>query len=322
MVVAVFPGQGSQRQGMGRHLYDHVPAAKEIFERVSAATGLDLPTICFKLDDETLRQTQNAQIALYTVGLAAFQALRSEPKSLPIGAFAGHSIGEYTALAAANALDVEDGARLVHIRGMLMAESGTERPGGMAAVLGMDRDNLASLCQSVSSIGTVVIANDNAPGQLVISGDLDAVQAVSAQATEHGAKRVVPLNVSGAFHSPLMLDAAKQMRQALDKVRFRPSSAPIYCNVTSEPVLNPEAWPEILEQQLYKPVLWTAEVSNMLRDGATRFVEFGSGEVLSGLIKRIHQSVQKGEEKVLRIAQVVDSSTLAAAIEDLSQVDL
>lgn len=295
MVAVVFPGQGSQAVGMGQDLVRHSPEAQSVFHEVSQAVGRDLAQLCFESDEETLRQTQNAQIALYTVGLAAFKTLTEALGGAFVpSSMAGHSIGEYTALAAAGVISVPDGARLVQRRGELMAQAGTTRPGTMAAILGVESEALAQICREASSATeTVVVANDNCPGQLVISGDPAAVERAGQLASEAGAKRVLPLKVSGAFHSPLMLDSAAQMRPALDSVTWTVSTETpvVYSNVTAQPVSTGADWPELLERQLSSPVRWTESVQQMVRDGVTQVVECGSGQVLTGLAKRIDKGV-------------------------------
>ncbi len=288
MIAAIFPGQGSQKPGMGRDLYEGFPEAKAVFDTVSAATGRDTCQICFEMDEETLRLTQNAQLALYTCGVAAYHVYGDRAL-----VFAGHSVGEYAALAAAGVVSVEDGATLVHRRGELMASVGSERPGGMAAVLGLERDALAEVCAAASDSAEVaVIANDNCPGQLVISGDKAAVERAGALAQEAGAKRVLPLNVSGAFHSPLMDEPAREMRLALDHATFLPSgSKSVFANVTAAAQPDSSDWPALLEAQLKSPVRWTESVQAMVAAGVTTFVECGVGEVLCGLVKRIDREV-------------------------------
>ncbi len=313
MIAAVFPGQGSQKPGMGRALFEAFEPAREVFGRVQEATGLDVAKICFELDEETLRQTQNAQIALYTCGVAAFRAFQSAAPGVAIAGTAGHSVGEYAAVAAAEVVTVEDGARLVKRRGELMSQSGSRRPGTMAAVLGLDRDALDEVCRSVSTAESVaVVANDNCPGQLVISGDREAVARAGEAATAVGAKRVLPLNVSGAFHSPLMEEASEAMGEALRTVEFRPGTFPVYANVTAAPAEGPTGWGHLLEEQLKRPVRWRETMLRLRKDGFSTFIEFGGGEVLSGLLRRID-----GEAAGLAVQ---DPASLEAVREALTGV--
>lgn len=307
MIAVVFPGQGSQKPGMGKELFDAWPDARSVFQQVSGATGEDLQKLCFEADEETLRQTQNAQLALYTVGLAAFHSLLAAAPNLEIGAAAGHSVGEYAALAAAHVVTLEVGAKLVQIRGCVMLEAARTHPGTMAAVLGLDREALEKVCGDAG--GVVVVANDNCPGQLVISGEVEAVKRASELATQAGAKRVLPLNVSGAFHSPLMEAPAAQMAKALDEVQFQLGRYSVYANVTAEPALDAERWPRTLEDQLRSPVRWTETIQNMIRDGVDTFIECGPGEVLSGLIRRIDKEV-----RTLSVADNVSLEKTVAAV--------
>jgi [acyl-carrier-protein] S-malonyltransferase len=283
MIAAIFPGQGSQKPGMGQALFNEFSSARLVFEKVSQTLGIDVAALCFESSDETLRATQNAQIALFTCGLAAFSTFEGDAVM-----FAGHSIGEYAALVAAGTLSLADGALLVQRRGELMASAGHSHPGTMAAVLGLSVDEIASVLSLVT--GVVVVANDNCPGQVVISGEVSAVEASTPALLEAGAKRVLPLNVSGAFHSPLMLAPSQEMGQMLRATSFKPGK-PVYSNVTTKPVHDPSLWPALLEQQLRDTVRWTTSVQNMIADGATEFIEFGTGEVLCGMMKRIDKSV-------------------------------
>lgn len=271
---------------MGKSLYEAFPESKRVLDGLASSLNVDLKTLLWESDEETLRQTQNAQIALYTVGQMVWAAL--EPR-IPAGiaAFAGHSVGEYAALAAADVFGMEEGARLVRTRGRLMAEAGTKAPGTMAAVLGLERALLEEACQEAE--GIVVVANDNCPGQLVISGKVDAVGRAGELAKAKGAKRVIPLNVSGAFHSPLMDEAAREMAVALNQVAIGTASAgrKVYANVTAESVPDVRHWPSLLERQLKSPVRWTETVQNMRRDGIDTFIECGPGSVLQGLIRKI-----------------------------------
>ncbi|HVT12057.1 MAG TPA: ACP S-malonyltransferase [Fimbriimonadaceae bacterium] len=307
MVAVVFPGQGSQKPGMGKSLFDTRSEARRVFETVSQATGVDAAKLCFDTDEETLRQTQNAQLALYACGVAAWACLDAHLRGvLPVDGFAGHSVGEYAALAASGTVSVEEGARLVQRRGEIMARAGQSRPGTMAAVLGLERDQLDEVCRSVE--GVVVVANDNCPGQLVISGDVEAVRLAGEAAQAKGAKRVLPLNVSGAFHSPLMAESASEMRKALDAATFAESGR-VISNVTAQPVVQPGRWPELLEMQLKSPVRWTETIQNMLNEGIDTFVECGAGDVLSGLIRRIDR-----EAKTLRVNDFDSLEATVAAI--------
>lgn len=272
---------------MGKELYQLRPEAEQVFNLVSMVTGVDMVALCFDADEETLRETQNAQLALFTVSVAAFRCLKRQLGEVRIDAVAGHSVGEYAAMVAADILDLGQAASLVQFRGQLMAEAGHAVPGTMAAVLGLEREALEALLHPIE--GVVVVANDNCPGQLVISGEVAAVEAASLKATESGAKRVIPLNVSGAFHSPLMSGAAESMYEALDRARWqaRTDVGPLYANVTAEAVGREQDLPVLLKEQLYSPVRWTETIQNMKRDGIDTFIECGVGDVLSGLIRRI-----------------------------------
>lgn len=286
MIAIVFPGQGSQKPGMGKELYDLRPESRQVFETVTKATGIDAAKLCFETDEETLRQTQNAQLALYTCSVAAWSCLSAHLQGeVRIDGVAGHSVGEYAALAAAGVLSVEEGASLVQTRGQIMAKAGEKHPGTMAAILGLDRDALEKVCKSTP--GIVVIANDNCPGQLVISGEVEAVAKAGEAAIAAGAKRALPLNVSGAFHSPLMDESAVEMRKALDQATFAEGWGRVFSNVTAQPVVQQGVWPDLLERQLKSPVRWTETIQNMVNEGVKTYIECGVGDVLSGLLKRI-----------------------------------
>ena len=276
---------------MGQDLYDRFPEARALFDAADEALGFSLTSRMFGADGdeaaerEALQQTDVTQPALYVHSLAA-AAVLEQRGHLP-DQVAGHSLGEYSALATAGALGFSDGLHLVRLRGTLMAEAGKERPGTMAAVLGLDDDVVATVCEEASHKGSVVqAANFNAPGQVVISGDKDAVARASENLKAQGARRVVPLPVSGAFHSPLMESARDGLREALLETDVQAPRCPVYLNVTASPTSDPEEIRKRLLEQLTAPVRWSETLQRMQQDGAARFVEVGTGNVLTGLVRR------------------------------------
>jgi [acyl-carrier-protein] S-malonyltransferase len=288
----LFPGQGSQFVGMGADLYERFPEARAVIDEADRHLDFPLKERMFGGDTDAdaeqaaLTQTDVTQPALYVHSLAAFAVL--EKQGLAPNMTAGHSLGEYSALAAAGALDVVDGLRLVRLRGQLMARAGDERPGTMAAVLGIDPDALERVCEEVTDTGEGVVqcANFNAPGQIVISGDNNAVTRAGDAAKAAGAKRVIPLTVGGAFHSPLMGYARDGLAEALENAEIRAPRCPIYLNVTARPTTDPDEIRRRLLEQLTAPVRWAQTLEAMRADGADRFVEVGAGNVLAGLVKR------------------------------------
>ncbi len=300
MTIAwVFPGQGSQVVGMGRDVYAAFPAARDVFEEADATLKLPLTRLCFEGPEAELTATENVQPALLTVSTALLRAMESAAgRSLPLPrAVAGHSLGEYAALVAGGALSFAEALRLVRRRGELMAEAGA---GGMAAVLGLDVETLEQVCRETNealaedpaSISSVVVANYNAPDQLVISGATRAVEHAGRLAKQRGARRVVPLKVSAAFHSPLMRQAAEGMARAIEAATIQPLRTPLIANVTAEPLVAPGEVRRELVAQVAAPVRWIASVQRMARDGVTTFLEIGPGKVLSGLIRRIAPQAQ------------------------------
>ena len=281
--AALFPGQGSQRVGMGLWLDAH-PAGSEIFDRAEAY-GFPAREVCFGSDEETLRRTETAQPALYTTGAAAFAVLRSAGARFQ--AAAGHSLGEYAALYASEILSFEDGLGLVTARGRLMAEAGLGLALGMSAVLGLDFSAVEALCAEASSGGDLVCpANFNCPGQAVVSGSKAALERVSALAREAGARRVIPLAVSGAFHSPYMEPAQKSLEKEALRRAFHAPRLSFYPNASARSESSPVAARSLAVSQLTRPVLWEQTLRQMAADGVTTFVEAGSGAVLTGLVKR------------------------------------
>ncbi|MBE3112066.1 MAG: ACP S-malonyltransferase [Acidobacteria bacterium] len=283
-VAWLFPGQGSQQVGMGRALAEKSAAARELLRQADSILGRSLSKICFDGPEELLRQTINTQPAIMTVSLACLAAAKEQGKLSETPCFvAGHSLGEYTAAVAAGALSFEDGLRLVQERGRLMQAAGEESPGTMIAVLGLDEAAARELCAASGA----QVCNVNAPGQVVIGGDLDAVARATEMARPRGARRTVPLNVSGAFHTSLMEPAAIGMRTALARSTFRDPQIPIVVNGTGMPLSDAASLREELCYQLTHPVLWQQSIEHMLASGVSDFVEFGPGQVLSGLVKRM-----------------------------------
>jgi [acyl-carrier-protein] S-malonyltransferase len=292
---------------MGRDLYENSPAAREVFAAVDAACGFAVSDLCFHGPEEELKATLNTQPCLFAASVAALAACREA--GLTPAAVAGHSVGEYAALVAAGAFDVTAGARLVKARGEAMAKAAGERPGTMAAVLGPDYETVAAACAEVVNVGVVVPANVNAPGQIVISGEVRAVEAAGALLKERGAKRVLPLAVSGAFHSPLMEVASAVMHGVLALTEVADPALPIVANVTADYERTADEVKANLVTQVAGPVRWVETVQRLVADGHTTFVECGPGKVLAGLIARIAPDA--------RIFSVGDTASLAAAREAL-----
>jgi [acyl-carrier-protein] S-malonyltransferase len=290
----VFPGQGSQNIGMGKDIFDTYPIARHLFRKADEILGFSISDMCFEGPKEALDDTIHTQPALYVSSVAIYRALKEElPDFIPTFV-AGHSLGEFTALHVANVLSFEDGLRLVYERGRLMKQAGEENPGAMAAILGLQAQAVEQVCTLASDKTgkSVVLANDNCSGQAVISGDSDALNVAMDLAKQSGAKRVIYLHVSVAAHSPLMGSASQQFGIALDNTPMNSPEIPIYGNVTADKLLDEDLSREELNLQLTHPVRWTDSVNRMIADGATRFVEIGSGEVLTGLLRRIDRSVR------------------------------
>ncbi|NJN15997.1 MAG: ACP S-malonyltransferase [Oscillochloris sp.] len=295
----IFPGQGSQVVGMGRHLYEQMPEARAVFDEADQTLGFGLSELCFEGPEERLTATEYAQPALLTVSTALVRAIRviGGERLLEPTMVAGHSLGEYSALVAGGALDFATAIRLVRRRGELMAAASE---GAMAAVIGLNEDTLEQICRETSDqlqragehSSTVVVANYNAPDQLVISGSTHAISLAGQRAKSAGAKRVLPLKVSAAFHSPLMINAAEGMAREIDTVTVHDPSPPLLANVTAEPLHRAEDIRRELVSQIVAPVRWIASVQRMVADGIATVVEIGPGKVLTGLIRRIAPQVR------------------------------
>lgn len=290
-VAIVFPGQGSQYVGMGRQLYEVSPIARDLFDRADAALGFSLSRLCFEGPQADLDDTINAQPAILTVSIACFEALRERMSSMGLEfaprLAAGHSLGQYTALVATGVMQFEDAVKLVYERGRLMKESSAERPGGMAAVIGLDEDILEEVVREARSAGLVTLANSNSPGQTVLSGEIDALKRAMELAQLRGARMVQRLAITIASHSPLMEQAASRFGELLSRVQLNPPEIPLIANISAQAVTTVEELRSELLGHLISPVQWTRSVREMLTQGVDTFVELGPRQVLSGLIKRI-----------------------------------
>jgi len=295
-LALIFPGQGSQHVGMGQRIHEVSSAARRIFNQADEILRFPLSQLCFKGPADELADTFNAQPAILTVSLAYLEALRERLRELghtiQPAFVAGHSLGEFTALVAAGVLSFEDALALVRERGRLMKESGQERPGGMAAVIGLDRAALEQVCQEASELGLVVVANDNCPGQLVISGEEAALRRAMELAQERGARRVVRLGVTIASHSPLMERLAHALSELLARGPLREPEIPIVANITGKILSTVEEIRHELAEQVVSPVQWTEAVREMANRGTTAFLEVGPGQVLTGLVRKIRQDVE------------------------------
>ena len=284
----VFPGQGSQFPGMCKDLYDAHEEAREICQAADRLLGFSLTDVMFGGSAEDLKQTKVTQPAVFLHSVVAQRLMTIEKPDM----VAGHSLGEFSALVACGALRFEDALLLVSARAQAMQAACEANPGTMAAVIGLDDEKVVEICQTID--GVVIGANFNCPGQVVISGEIEAVEAACVALKEAGARRALRLNVGGAFHSPLMQPAAEELKAAILKTEFRKPFCPIYQNVTAKAETDPEIIRENLLKQLTAPVRWTQSVQNMIADGANEFYEFGPGDVLKGMIRKINPDVQVG----------------------------
>ncbi|AHC19546.1 MULTISPECIES: ACP S-malonyltransferase [Paenibacillus] len=306
----IFPGQGSQAVGMAKDAYEAVPAATEVFRQADERLGFALSTLIFEGPDTALKQTSNTQPALLTASIALYEAFK-EKMGIHPDYVAGHSLGEYSALVASGVLAFEDAVEIVRTRGEFMEQAIPDGQGGMAAVLGADREALAALCRDITKSGQLVeLANINCPGQIVVSGTKEGVAAVAERVKEAGGKRAITLEVSGPFHSSLMKEAATKLSGKLEAVTFSKAQVPVVANVTAKPVREGSEIRQLLVDQVYSPVLWEDSVTWLLEQGVDTFVEFGPGSVLTGLVKKIDKSV-----KLYNISSLESFASVTEALE-------
>lgn len=308
----IFPGQGSQAVGMGKDLYDNYPIARRVFEEADDALGFSLSKMCFEGTAEDLALTANTQPAILTSSIAAFMAMQSEGFPLP-QFVAGHSLGEYSALVAANALSFSEAVCTVRNRGTYMQEAVPVGVGAMAAILGLDWQNIEKGCEEAAQGQVCSPANINSPSQIVIAGNAEAIDRACEILKEKGAKRAIKLNVSAPFHCALMMPAQERLAEDLKKIRFNDLRFPIVENVTGEVNSNGSRVGEALTKQVSSSVRWLQSVENLVKLGVTTFVEVGTGKVLSGLVKQINRDV--------RLLNVENTDSLKQSLENIGNAD-
>ncbi|MEC1289240.1 ACP S-malonyltransferase [Bacillus mojavensis] len=309
-IAFLFPGQGSQFIGMGKELYEQMPAAKRLFDEADETLETKLSSLIFEGDAKELTLTYNAQPALLTTSIAVLEKFKES--GITPDFTAGHSLGEYSALVAAGAMSFKDAVYTVRKRGEFMNEAVPAGEGAMAAILGMDADALKQVTDKVTEDGHLVqLANLNCPGQIVISGTAKGVELASEQAKENGAKRAIPLDVSGPFHSELMKPAAEKLKEVLDSCELKNADVPVISNVSADMMTDKEEIKEKLIEQLYSPVRFEETVNKLIAEGVTTFIEIGPGKVLSGLVKKVNRR--------LKTIAVSDPETIELAIQTLKE---
>lgn len=298
--AVIFPGQGAQYVGMAKDFYDSFEDSKKVFDEADDVLDIELKKICFEENDD-INKTEYTQPAMVAAEVVIYDHLKNA--GLKADVFAGLSLGEYSALVAAGAMTLADGIKTVRRRGILMQNEVPLGMGGMAAVIAMDADKIAEICDNTP--GKVQIANYNCPGQIVISGEAEAVKAASAALAEAGAKRVIPLNVSGPFHSQMLVPAGEKLYDFLQGVDVAEGFAPYYCNADAEEITDAAKVKELLKRQVYSSVRWQQTIENMIADGVDTFIEVGPGKTLTGFMKKINREV-----KSINIATVDDLAKL------------
>lgn len=286
MKAFVFPGQGSQKKGMGKDAYENFEESKRVFQKAAKVLGFDIASLCFEGTEEKLKLTEYAQPAILTTSIALLYGLNK----LPDAAF-GHSLGEYSALVCASSISFEDAVRTVHLRGKFMQSAVPIGKGKMSAILGFEKNKLLDCLKSASSMGIVEVANYNSPNQIVISGEIKAVEEAEKICKENGAKRIISLEVSAPFHSSLMKDAANNLKKELNKIKISDTKINFISNVTATFINSGNEIKNLLVEQMYMPVLWEDSCRYAYNNGINTFVEIGNGTVLSGLIKKILEHV-------------------------------
>lgn len=287
-IAFIFPGQGSQSAGMGKDLYENYGSAREVFDKANYIAGKSISSLCFEGSEDDLKQTVNSQPAILTTSIAAYEALKQETGLNP-DFVAGHSLGEYSALYAAGVIGLDEIIKLVQKRAELMNNAPS---GSMTAILGLDEAQISKLIEDASSAGIICAANYNTPEQTVISGETAAIEKANELATQMGAKRVIPLAVSGAFHSPLMEPVSREFRRYVNETMINNAVTPVITNVDANSTVNSGELADKMVKQLYSSVYWTQTVNNMLEQGVDTFIEIGPGKVLSGMIKKISRSAK------------------------------
>ena len=305
LMAFIFPGQGSQYVGMGKELYDNFRVAREVFEETDDALHFSISSLCFEGPEETLKMTENTQPAILTTSIAALRVLQNE-KGVNPQLTAGHSLGEYSALVASEALSLFDAVQIVRLRGRFMQEAVPLGEGSMAAILGMEREQIEELCKEVSFGEVLAPANFNCPGQIVIAGHSKAVQRAIEKVKQNG-KKAVPLPVSAPFHSPLMKPAGLRLEKAFEGISIKDLKVPVVTNVEAEVNTSKDRVKPLLVDQVVSPVRWEESMRTMIKEGIEQVLEIGPGKVLSGLMKRIDPSVETRNLEDLQTLKKVDS---------------